>query len=112
MLKAEFHVSRVVRLLKQRDDFPNPQDIVLPEADHFSFIPPFPESVGKSLAGPERFDRAAFHEEMNHRAALAGVMTSLWSGIMEASIARVQLVDHPSCSHTILTHARRMAFAP
>ena len=70
VLKAEFHVSRVVRLLKQRDDFPDPQDILLPKADHFSFIAPFPESVGKSLAEPERFDRADFHEEMNHRAIL------------------------------------------
>ena len=26
--------------------------------------------VGKSLAGVERFDRAAFHEEMNRRTAL------------------------------------------
>ncbi len=70
VLKAEFHVCRVVRLLKQRDDFPDPQDILLPKADHFSFIAPIPESVGKSLAGPELFDRAAFHEEMNRRAAL------------------------------------------
>ena len=70
VLKAEFHVSRVVRLLKQRDDFPDPQDVLLPEADHLSFLAPLPESVGKSLAGPERFDRAAFHAEMNRRAAL------------------------------------------
>ena len=70
VLKAEFHVSRVVRLLKQRDDFPDPQDILLPKANHFSFIAPVPESVGKSLAGPERFDRADFHEEMNRRAVL------------------------------------------
>ncbi len=70
VLKAEFHVSRVVRLLKQRDDFPEPQDILLPKANHFSFIAPVPESVGESLAGPEGFDRAAFHEEMDRRAAL------------------------------------------
>ena len=76
VLKAEFHVSRVIRLLKQRDDFPDPQEIVVPKANHFSFIAPVPESVGKSLAGPERFDRAAFHEEMNHRAALHEEMNS------------------------------------
>ena len=70
VLKAEFHVSRVVRLLEQRDNFPAPQDIVLPKAHHLSFIAPIPESVGKSLAGPEHFDRAAFLEEMNRRAAL------------------------------------------
>ena len=70
MLKAEFHVSRVVRLLKQRDDFPDPLDILLPEAHHLSFVAPVPESVGQSLAGPEPFDRAGFHEEMNHRATL------------------------------------------
>ncbi len=70
MLKAEFHVSRVVRLLRQRDGFPDPQDILLPEAHHFSFVAPAPESVGESLAGPEPFDRAAFREEMNRRAAL------------------------------------------
>ncbi len=70
VLKAEFLVSRVVRLLKQRDDFPDPQEIVVQEANHFSFIAPLPESVGKSLAGPEGFDRAAFDEEMNRRAVL------------------------------------------
>jgi predicted dienelactone hydrolase len=70
MLKAEFHVSRVVRLLKQRDDFPDPQEILLPGAHHLSFVAAVPESVGESLAGPEPFDRVAFHEEMNRRAAL------------------------------------------
>jgi hypothetical protein len=70
VLKAEFHVSRVVRLLKQRDDIPDPQEIVVPKANHFSFIAPLPESVGKKLAGPEGFDRAAFQEKMKHRAAL------------------------------------------
>ena len=70
MLKAEFHVSRVVRLLKQGDDFPDPQEILLPGAHHLSFVAAVPESVGESLAGPEPFDRVAFHEEMNRRAAL------------------------------------------
>ncbi len=70
VVKAEFHVSRVVRLLKQRDDFPDPQEILLPGAHHLSFVAPVPESVGESLAGPEPFDRAAFREEMNRRAAL------------------------------------------
>ena len=70
MLKAEFHVSRVVRLLKQRDDFPDPLDILLSEAHHLSFVAPVPESVGESLVGPESFDRVDFREEMNHRAAL------------------------------------------
>ena len=60
VLKAEFHVSRVVRLLKQRDDFPEPQEIVVPKANHYSFNAPIPESVGRSLAGPGPFDRAAF----------------------------------------------------
>ena len=70
VLKAEFHVSRVVRLLKQRDDFPDPQEIVVPKANHYSFIAPLPESVGQSLAGPAGFDRADFHQEMKRRAAL------------------------------------------
>ena len=70
VLKAEFHVSRVVRLLKQRDDFPDPQEILLPEANHFGFLAPIPESVGRSLAGPEGFDPAAFRKEMIRRAAL------------------------------------------
>ncbi len=30
VVKAEFHVLRVVRLLKQRDDFPDPQFILFP----------------------------------------------------------------------------------
>jgi fermentation-respiration switch protein FrsA (DUF1100 family) len=76
VVKAEFHVSRVVRLLMQRDDFPDPQVILLPKAHHFSFVAPIPESVGRSLAGPEPFDRAAFHEEMSRRTALHKEMNS------------------------------------
>ena len=76
VLKAEFHVSRVVRLLQQRDDFPDPQEILVPNAGHFSFIAPIPESVGRRLAGPGRFDRTAFHAEMHHRAALHQEMNS------------------------------------
>jgi len=68
-LKAEFHVSRVVRLLKQRDDFPDPQEIVVPKANHYSFIVPLPEVVARSIpeiaSNPEGFDRAAFHDVMN-----------------------------------------------
>ncbi len=68
-LKAEFHVSRVVRLLKQRDDFPDPQEIVVPKAVHYSFIAPIPEVVAQSIpeiaSDPEGFDRAAFHDVMN-----------------------------------------------
>ena len=60
----------MVRLLKQRDDFPDPQEILLPGAHHLSFVAPVPESIGASLARPEPFDRAAFREEMNHRATL------------------------------------------
>ncbi len=70
VVKAAFHVSRVVRLLTQRDDFPDPQVILLPKAHHFSFIAPISESLGKRLAGPEGFDRAAFHEEMRRRTTL------------------------------------------
>ena len=69
VLKAEFHVSRVVRLLKQHDDFPDPQEIVVPKANHLSFLAPFPEVVAQSIpeiaSDPEGFDRAAFHDEMN-----------------------------------------------
>jgi hypothetical protein len=68
-LKAEFHVSRVVRLLKQRDDFPDPQEIVVPKANHYSFIAPIPEVVAQSIpeiaSDPEGFDRVAFHDVMN-----------------------------------------------
>ena len=60
----------MVRLLRQRDDFPEPQEIVVQYANHFSFIAPYPESVGRSLAGPEGFDPAAFHEEMARRTAI------------------------------------------
>jgi predicted dienelactone hydrolase len=69
VVKAEFHVSRVVRLLKQRDDFPDPQEIVVPKANHYSFIAPIPEVVAQSIpeiaSDPEGFDRAAFHDVMN-----------------------------------------------
>ena len=70
VLTAEFHVSRVVRVLRQRDDFPDPQMIVLPKSKHLSFVAPFPESVGRSLAGPEGFDPAAYREEMTRRTLL------------------------------------------
>ena len=70
VLKAEFHVSRVVRLLKQRDDFPDPREIVVLGAGHFSFLAPFPEIVAQSIpriaSDAEGFDRAAFHEFMNN----------------------------------------------
>ncbi len=69
VVKAEFHVSRVVRLLKQRDDFPDPQEIVAPKANHYSFIAPVPEVVAQSFpeiaSDPEGFDRATFHDVMN-----------------------------------------------
>lgn len=69
VLKAEFHVSRVVRLLKQRDNFPDPQEIVVPRAGHFGFLAPIPEVVAQSVpriaSDPEGFDRAAFHEVKN-----------------------------------------------
>ena len=74
VLKAEFHVSRVVRLLMERDDFPEPEDILLPGANHFSFIAPVPESVGRSLASSEPFDPAAFRQIMDRRAAFHEVM--------------------------------------
>ena len=76
VLKAEYHVLRVVRLLKQRDDFPDPQDILVPKARHFSFIGPIPESVARDLAGPGGFDRAAFDKAMKRRATLHDGMNS------------------------------------
>ncbi|MGI9381516.1 MAG: alpha/beta hydrolase family protein, partial [Methyloligellaceae bacterium] len=69
-LTAEFHASRVVGVLRRRDDIPEPQEVLVPGAHHLSFLAPFPESVGRSLAGPEGFDAAAFNEEMTRRAAL------------------------------------------
>ena len=69
VLKAEFHGARVFRLLKHRDDFPDPQEIVVPEANHFAFIAPVPEAIAQRIPriayDPPGFDRAAFHEEMN-----------------------------------------------
>ena len=69
VLKAEFHVSRVVRLLMQRDDFPDPQEIVVPKANHLSFLAPVTEVGAQSYpeiwSDPEGFDRAAFHDVMN-----------------------------------------------
>ena len=69
VLNARFHVSRVIRQLKQRGDFPDPQEIVVPKANHYSFLAPFPEVVAQSLpeiaSDPEGFDRAAFHDVMN-----------------------------------------------
>ena len=71
--------------------------------------PPPAHSAGAPQSPPGRRTSPSVSNWQSTR----GVMTSLWSGIMDiASIARVQLVDHPSCSHSILTHARRMAFAP
>ena len=69
VLNARFHVSRVIRKLKQRGDFPDPQEIVVPKANHYSFIAPFPEAVAQGIpeiaSDAEGFDRAAFHDEMN-----------------------------------------------
>lgn len=69
VLKAEFHTSRVVRLLKQRDDFSEPREIVVPKANHFAFNAPLPDAVAQSnpriATDPEGFDRAAFHDQMN-----------------------------------------------
>lgn len=69
VLKAEFHTSRVVRLLKQRDDFPEPREIVVPKANHFAFNAPLPagatESAPRIATDPEGFDRAAFRDQMN-----------------------------------------------
>ncbi len=69
VLNARYHVSRVTRTLKQRDDFPDPQEIVVAKAHHFSFIAPVPEVVAQSFpeiaSDQEGFDRAAFHDVMN-----------------------------------------------
>lgn len=69
VLKAEFHGSRVFRLLKQRDDFPEPKEIVVPGANHFSFLAPVPEAIAERVPriafDQPGFDRAAFHDEMN-----------------------------------------------
>ncbi|MEM7224714.1 MAG: hypothetical protein AAF495_17180 [Pseudomonadota bacterium] len=69
VIKAEFHTSRVVRLLKQRDDFPAPQEVVVPKANHYAFIVPLPQVIAQSApriaSDPEGFDRAAFHQVMN-----------------------------------------------
>jgi predicted dienelactone hydrolase len=69
VLNARFHVSRVIRILKQRGDFPDPKEIVVQNANHYSFIAPFPEVVAQSIpeiaSDPEGFDRAAFHDVMN-----------------------------------------------
>jgi predicted dienelactone hydrolase len=69
VLAARFHISHVITQLKQRGDFPAPQEIVVPKAHHYSFIAPFPEAIARSV--PELafdapgFDRVAFHEAMN-----------------------------------------------
>ncbi len=70
VLRAEFHVSRVVRILTERDGFPDPQEIMLPNAHHLSFIAPVPESIGKTLTEPGNFDREGFREEMDRRTVL------------------------------------------
>ena len=59
-----------VRLLKQRDDFPDPQEIVVPNANHPSFLAPVTEVAAQSFpeiwSDPEGFDRAAFHDVINN----------------------------------------------
>ena len=65
VIKAEFHASRVVRLLTQRDDFPTPLEIVAPGAKHLSFLAPALTPPDSSRSDPEGFDRAAYHETMN-----------------------------------------------
>ncbi len=70
MLRAEFHGSRIVRLLRRRADFPDPREIVVPGAHHLSFIAPVPEALGQSVAESEGFDAAGFREEMDRRVIL------------------------------------------
>ena len=69
VLKADFHVSRVLRILESRDDFPDPRDIVVPKANHYAFIAPLPDAVARSVpeiaSDPPGFDRAVFHDAMN-----------------------------------------------
>ena len=69
VIKAEFHVSRVVEVLRRRTDFPEPREFVVPKANHYAFIVPLPEIVAQSIpkiaSDPEGFDRAAFHDVMN-----------------------------------------------
>ncbi len=69
VLNAAFHNDRVVHVVRQRDDFPEPQEIVVANANHYAFIVPLPDSVARNVpriaSDPEGFDRAAFHEEMN-----------------------------------------------
>ena len=69
VLTARFHVSHVLDALRERSDFPDPQEVVVPRAHHYSFIAPFPEVVAMGLpeiaSDPEGFDRAGFHEAMN-----------------------------------------------
>ncbi len=69
VLNARFHVSRVIEALKQRGDFPDLQEIVVPKANHYSFIAPFPDVVAQNIpeiaSDPEGFDRTAFHDVMN-----------------------------------------------
>ncbi len=69
VIKAEFHVSRVVRILKRRGDFSDPEEIVVPNANLYAFIAPVPEAIARTVPefadDPEGFDRVAFHDEMN-----------------------------------------------
>lgn len=69
VIKAEFHVSRVVEILRRRTDFPEPREIVVPKANHYSFIGPIPDVIAQKIpkiaSDPEGFDRVEFHDDMN-----------------------------------------------
>ena len=69
-LGAAFHAGRLVRLLRRRDDFPQPREIVVPDANHYSFIASLPEAVARRhpriAYDHPGFDRAAFHDTMNN----------------------------------------------
>ncbi|NKB64067.1 MAG: hypothetical protein GKR95_18795 [Gammaproteobacteria bacterium] len=65
VLSAKYHVGRVVDILRNLPDFPNPALKLVKGAHHYSFISPFPESIAarypEIASDSEEFDRTEFH---------------------------------------------------
>ena len=64
LLPCRYHAEKIYKSLSREAEY-----VVLPNAGHFSFIAPFPESikgqVGEAAQDPDGFNRAAMHAKLN-----------------------------------------------
>ncbi len=66
VLLASAHASRVVEQLNKRAKFEETEEIVVPHAQHYSFIAPFPSQIKASLPKALTSDSPKFNREEFH----------------------------------------------